>query len=460
MISIKCSGAGTIPKLLLLVAVAGGWSPALGGQNTAPNGQLTLRTAVDRALEHHPSTLAARAGVSAARAAAGEIAAQRLPQLAIEASATRYQEPMIVAPLHALNINRAPDFDRTLLRGTASVSVTLFDGGVRRARVRGARAEINAAEFTSESASASLIARVTQTYLRALTLRDVLKAHDNRLAALEAERDRAQRLFAEGTAAQVAVLRAEAAVAQARAERVATVAGLEVAEQNLARLTGMQPHQTAADGLVPLQVRQKALELDREMLVERARAANPGLREARSKHEAALSARRAASAAWLPNLSLFGGYLGFGSAAGDFTAEWQGGAKISYPIFTGGARSSTNARTAALVALARQEVRNIELSVSEGVDRSLSAVWESRAQLSAVEQAVSHLEEVARIERLALDTGSGTQAEYLRSQAELLRARASLIEARNNEIAARVELARTVGRLSPEWLEDELENSP
>ncbi len=460
MIYIKCSGTGTIPKLLLVVAAAGGWSPALGGQNTMPRDQLTLTTAVDRALEHHPSTLAARAGVSAAKAAAGEVSAQRLPQLAIEASATRYQEPMIVAPLHALDINRAPDFDRTLLRGTASVSVTLFDGGVRRARVRGARAETNAAEFMSESATATLIAMVTRVYLRALTLRDVLDAHDNRLAALEAERDRAQKLFGEGTAARLVVLRAEAAIAQARAERVATVAALEVAEQNLARLTGMGPNQTSAEGLVPLQLRRRALELERETLVERAQATNPGLQEARSKHEAALSARRAASAVWLPNISLFGGYLGFGSAAGDFTAEWQGGAKISYPIFTGGARSSTNARTAALVAVARQEVRNVELSVREGVDRSLSAVRESRAQVSAVEQAVNHLEEVARIERLAVDAGSGTQTEYLRSQAELLRARASLIEARNNEIAARVELARTVGRLSPEWLENELENSP
>ena len=68
------------------------------------------------------------AGVNAADAAVGEVSALRLPQLAFEGSATRYQEPMIVAPLHALDITRAPDFDRTLLRGTASVAYTLFDG--------------------------------------------------------------------------------------------------------------------------------------------------------------------------------------------------------------------------------------------------------------------------------------------------------------------------------------------
>jgi outer membrane protein TolC len=147
---------------------------------------------------------------------------------------------MIVAPLHALDITRAPEFDRTLIRGTASVAYTLFDGGVRGSRVRGARAEASAAEHTRELAVATLITVVTQTYLQVLTARDVLAAHDTRLTALEAERDRIAQLFAEGTTARVSVLRAEAAIAQALAERIATEAALEVGELSLARLTGVR----------------------------------------------------------------------------------------------------------------------------------------------------------------------------------------------------------------------------
>jgi outer membrane protein TolC len=163
---------------------------------------------------------------------------------------------------------------------------------------------------------------------------------------------------------------------------------------------------------------------------------------------------------WLPSVSLFGGYLGFGSGSGDLITEWQGGAKVTYPIFTGGARTKANARASAQVELAHQQVRQAELSVLNGVDMSVSAVRESRARLDAVDDAVTHLTEVTRIEQLALETGAGTQAEYLRSEAELLRAKATLLEARNIEIAARIELARVTGLLDLSWLDRELENTP
>ena len=68
--------------------------------------------------------------------------------------------------------------------------------------------------------------------------------------------------------------------------------------------------------------------------------------------------------------------------------------------------------------------------------------------------------EVARIERLTLDVGSGTQTDYLDAEAKLLSARASLIEARHAEISARVELARITGELSRDWLGRTVEATP
>jgi outer membrane protein TolC len=457
---VKNSSIRAGPACWLVSILIAAWSLPLSGQGTEPGDRMTIAFAVDRALEHHPNALAAVAGVEAAAASVGEVSALRLPQLAFEGSAIRYQEPMIVAPLHALDITQAPEFDRTLLRGTASVAYTLFDGGVRGSRIRGARAELGAAESLQESAQTSLISLVAETYLRVLTARDILAAHDTRLTALEAELDRTQQFFAEGTTARVAVLRAEAAIAQAQAERVATSAALELAVQNLARLTGVSPERAAAENLVPVQLHSETGPLDRDALLSHATTFNPELQRAREKHEAALSSKRAAAAMWLPNISLFGGYLGFGSGSGDLVTEWQGGAKVSYPIFTGGARSKTSARASSLVERAFQEVRLAELSVRNGVDRGISAVRESRARLDAVEEAVVHLTEVVRIERLALETGAGTQTEYLRSEAELLRSKATLIDARNTEIAARIELARIVGQLDTSWIDRELENNP
>ena len=460
MSTVKFAPSGYVTALLVTLAATAVSNAPLRGQEAEPSKRLTLNDAVIRALECHPKALAADAGLAAARAAVGEVSALRLPQLGFEASATRYQEPMIVAPLHALDLTKAPDFDRTLLRGTASVAYTLFDGGVRNARVRGARAETTAAEHMRESARESLIAVVTQTYLQAITARDILAAHDTRLAALESERDRTEQLFDEGTTARVSVLRAKAAIAQALAERVAAAAALEVAEHGLARLVGTCSREAAADNLVPVRLREDSRAGDREGLLDQAAISNPDLLRALEQHEVALSSRRAAAAAWLPSIDLFGGYLGFGSGGGDLVTEWQGGARVSYPIFSGGARSKTVERAGALVEIALQEIRQLELSVQDGVDKAITAVRQSRVRVAAVEEAVNHVAEVARIELLSLNAGAGTQTEYLRSEAELLHARALLIEARNAEIAARVELARITGQLSPAWLENELENTP
>ncbi len=68
--------------------------------------------------------------------------------------------------------------------------------------------------------------------------------------------------------------------------------------------------------------------------------------------------------------------------------------------------------------------------------------------------------EVARIETLALDAGSGTQTDWLTAQADLLEARAALVEARHGEIAARAELARHIGDLDSAWIARTLETRP
>jgi len=95
--------------------------------------------------------------------------------------------------------------------------------------------------------------------------------------------------------------------------------------------------------------------------------------------------------------------------------------------------------------------------VAQGVDRALAAVREAHARVAALGSAAEQSAEVARIERLSLEVGSGTQTDYLDAEANLLRARASLIEARHAEIAARIELARVTGELSLAWLALNLE---
>lgn len=433
-------------------------SRATFAQDPVPDDTLTLRRAVGLALERHPTVRAAQAALAEARAVAGQAVADRLPQLGLDASAIRFQEPMIVAPFHALDLTTPPEFDQTLIQGSLQLGYTVFDGGARGARIDGARASAAAADERLDAARMDLIAGVTRAYLAVLSAEGLRAASEASLEALEAERGRVVQFFEEGRAARVELLRVEAAIAQAEAAHHAVTARLEAAEHALARLVGVE-RSTAAD-LVPVSLAQPAPDLSRDALLRGLDAADPAVAEAARLLEAAEAGRRAARASWFPSVRLVGGYLAFGSAAGDFTAEWQGGLRLSYALFSGGARSRAVAAAESRVALARERYELARLRSADRLDAVLTEVRALAARVDAMARAVDHLDEVVRIERLALETGAGTQTDFLRAEAQQHEARAHLVEARHAYIVALVDLARAAGGLSVTWLAEHLESSP
>jgi outer membrane protein TolC len=156
----------------------------------------------------------------------------------------------------------------------------------------------------------------------------------------------------------------------------------------------------------------------------------------------------------------FGNGTGWSDDAGHTALEWNAGLQLAWPLFTGGAVRRGMARTAAAERAALAAVRTTELQIEEQVDRALARVTQAHARAASLATAVLRFAEVARIDKLSLDAGSGTQTDYLRAEADLLEARAGLVDARNGEMAARAELARVAGILDRRWVESTLENHP
>ncbi len=414
----------------------------------------TLADVVRRALEVHPSVEAARDATEAAGAGVSAARAAWLPGLSLQGAATRFQEPMVVAPIHAFDITQAPDFDRTLIQGTVGLRYTIFDGGKRGAEVARARALENVSRAQLSEAEAALVERTAQAYLQLLTARDVVEAQDRREAALEAERARVQRFLDEGTAPRLDLLRAEAELAQVRADGEGARRALELAAATLGRLLD-EPAQELRDApLADPGLPGAARPAD--SLVD----ASPPVRAAVRQARAARAELDVARAAWLPELDAAAGYNLYAGGSTDANGEWQGGLRISYPLFTGGARRSAvdaaNARSRASEAridIAREQVALAADAARTGED-------EARARMTALEAAVDRYEELARVERLALDEGSGVQTDFLRAEAGLYQARAGLAEARRSVLLSRIAWARAVGTLDMNWIERLLEDQP
>lgn len=442
----------------LAVALSLGMPAAAAAQVPLDTAALPLSAAVERALAHFPSLAAARARSDEADAAAGEAVAARLPSLRLGASAARFEEPMVVSPIHGFIPGATPPFDDVLIQSTTTLSYTLFDGGARGARIRRARAQADAAEAIRSGTAQGLISRVVATYLGALSGRRVLGAHDRRLSALREEWANVRKRYDAGRAARVEILRVEAGIARAEAERVELAAALDVTERDLARLVGAGVAEMRAGRLVPVALADSALP-PRDALEARALESSPAVEQARRESAAADAAVGIARGARWPELRLVGSYLTYADGDLENTGEWNGGVQLALPLFAGGAIAKGIDRAEAGRRAARERLRGAQIETAEAFDRAWSAVEEARARTASLGTAVARSAEVARIERLRLDTGAGTQVDYLAAEADLLAAEAAWVQARHRWIAARVELARVAGELTPDWIRTNLENT-
>ena len=419
------------------------------------SGRLSLPAAAARALARYPSVAAAAAAEDEARAAADEAKAARLPTARAFGTAFVYEKDMLVTPIHAFRPDLIPPFDDVLVQGGLNFSYLLLDGGARGGRIRTAAEQAQGARAARDAVAQAVVDRVVSTYVEILGQREVLIAHESRIVSLESERARVQKLLDVGRAAEVDRLRVEAALAGAEADRTRVAVTLDRAERDLAALVGGEVGETRACRLVPLEPA-SAPPPPREPLVERARRASPVVEEARRRLAAAEAAVAVAKSARWPEARLTGSYLAYGGGGSSFSGEWNAGVLVSVPLFDG-ATGKAIARKTAAFEVARERLRQAELDVTSEVDGALAALQETQARRASLATAVARLEEVVRIQKLLLETGQGTQTEYLDAEASLLAARANLTRARLGEADARAGLARAAGELTPAWLEENLE---
>ena len=122
-----------IHSLLLAAALAA--PPPQQGQDTT---RLTVAVAVDRALATHPAVAAARAQRDVADAEVGQARAAWLPAVSLDGAVNQFEKPMVVYPLHSLDLRNPPLFDRSLSQASMGAAYTLFDFGARSSRVQAA----------------------------------------------------------------------------------------------------------------------------------------------------------------------------------------------------------------------------------------------------------------------------------------------------------------------------------
>lgn len=452
-------GCRRLAELLVPISVA---LPVLAGPAYAqePPERLSLLWAVDGALASHPLVGSARAGMDRAQAGQGEARSAWWPSVSVGGTYTRYQLPFLVRPLHSFDVSLI-EFDDQPIQGRVFMDWLAFDGGRRRARIRRSDAQSEGATAVLETGRMTVIERTTAAYLDVLTLREVHTAQEAQVRALEAERERVRLLLDAGRAPEVDLLRAEAALSRAQADLASFAARVRAAEDQLARLAGIEGSQVCDRPLDGVGVRGGGAGPSDRIPPEASPAPDslhPALRESWSRIVEAQAQQAEAKASWFPELDLSAGAVQYGAPSRDFTNEWQVGVTLSYPLFTGFGRSSRIAAAEAGVGMAREAYRLEELELSQQLDQARAAREEAVARVEALERAVAQFREVARIEALALEAGSGVQQDFLDAEANLFQSQAGLAQARNDRVGALVREAAARGRLDRAWIVENLES--
>lgn len=382
---------------------------------------LTLDQAVARALDANPSVRAARLDALGASARTSQTWARHLGDLDLVGTASRYEGARLVKPITgplSPAVTAALPFDRDQFHYGATLQVPLFTGGALVQGDRSARAAERAAGQLSLRTRQEVWFAVRATYRAALGLGHALVAAEAYERALTQD-EASARLKVEAEAWSSADgAKVQFALASARARRTALAAQQRTALAQLAALLGEEPG-SAAYELVDLPEQPAELQVERPGLSAHAADQRPDLRAAREGAEAQRLRGSVVRAGFWPQVALAGNYL-FNDApsVGAAYRTWELGLVVKIPLVADVGRVAAvreaEAATAAASERERAKAREVEGQVIDATGRLDAA----RAAFEAGTAQRRLGAEVARVEKLRFDAGTGRIEDYLTARAQ------------------------------------------
>ncbi len=398
-------------------------------------GQLSLRNAERAAEDSNPMLKAARAGVEAAKAAAGKLLAPFNPMADLRLYGGRRDGTV-------MNMG----FGFEMLEGSggggnAMLTWKVFSGGQDRTARAIASSEIAIAESRAGAARLDVLLEVRTEFAEASRMREELQAAEATLeSAKELERVTRER-FEAGKLPEAFVFGAKAD--RLKAERIALQVEAERkgAEARLAAAVGVAEIEGGIgewDGSLDLPE-------DFDQALRAAFAESPVIAELQREARAWSQRARFMRQSGLPHVSLvaIGDRIFSGAAMGDSGS--QVGLSLTFPVVDGGMRSSEaseaekkSAEFAALADHSRNRVR-----------AELAAAWAQWAAApKAIEAAKSQVDsahEGYRVAKLRYEEGKAIRAEVAQALADLQEARSGLAEAHKYQRVAWARVKRAMG---------------
>jgi outer membrane protein TolC len=318
----------------------------------------------------------------------------------------------------------------------------VFQFGAGDAPSKRANAMAAAARSDYRKAELNTVQEVREAYLTVARTRALAEITGKGVELARANVQQTQLLVERGFQAQVDVLDAERALAEAEAQELQARNGVDLARANVNRLLGRAidtPFRIAGSG--PLPGDPAAL----DELAAQAMRQRPEAETLRQQIEAAEAGIRLARAARQPRVTLDLAYALQTETALVPKSGVAAGVSVSVPIFSGAAQRYTVREAEERVAQLKSSLTALEQGISLEIQQQRLAIQEARARITASQRAVTAAEQAYEITQARLERGRAVQLEILNARLNLQRARGSVAEAEGDLRLADARLQRALG---------------
>ena len=401
-------------------------------------GAQTLEEALVLAYQNNPALQAERAGLRAVDEGVPEALAGWRPT--VEAAAD------IGASYNDTEGDRftSGDDSQVPLGYGVSVVAPLYQGGRVPARIESAENRVSAGRARLQEVEQAIMLDTATAYMDVLRYRAEIELSRSSERVVGRQLQAAKDRLEVGEVTRTDVAQAEARLAQANAERVAAEGGLMSARAMFRKVTGETPGDLSWP-MVPAD-----LPASEEEALASAEAANPSISAASYIARAAQADIDAAAAALEPQVSIVGDYRHRYNRSEmiDESLDASLMARVSVPLYEGGAASARVRQSKQVAAQRRLDLDQTRRAVQELVAQAWKALSAARAQIAAFDSqvaaaavALAGVEEETRV-------GLRTTLDVLDAEQEHFKAQINLVRAKREEIVSAYRVKAAVGALT------------
>jgi outer membrane protein TolC len=431
------------------VQVSGPYAGSASSVSKLPfSGKLTLREAVDRAVEFNLGAVGLNQAVRQAHGQEKIARSFLLPNLSASLSETLQQ-----TNLRALGVRFSspiPNFSVPTVVGPfnyfdvrASLTQTVFDLTARN-NYRAAKEVARANELTAEDARDLVVLAVGGTYLQAIATQAKIDVAVAQLDTANALFKQASEQRAAGVVAQTDLNRSQMQMLTQQQRLISLRNDYAKLKINLARLVGLPPNdQFEISDPVPFA---PAPGLSFEDALKQAYEQRSDLRAAQAQVDAAERARAAARSERLPSFAVRADYGVIGTNPAQSHGTFTVSGSVRVPIYTGGRTKGQTEVAEASLQQRRAELEDIRGRIESEVRNAYLDLQAAESQVEVARTNINVTTQNLDLARQRFDAGVSDNVEVVQSQEALVTAHFDYINSVFAHNLAKLSLARAIGR--------------